>query len=96
MNAEKEVPIFGSYWQVRVHVFGANFAIRIVCQSAPQNPFGGVNCHLVANLGLRRGHQPNYRIRNIRSARVSEQIPQPKIVIPNQFQIHDMILSTTN
>jgi len=65
MNAEKEVPIFGSYWQVRVHVFGANFAIRIVCQSAPQNPFGGVNCHLVANLGLRRGHQPNYRIRNI-------------------------------
>ena len=57
MNAEKEVQIFGSKWQVEVHMFGVNFAVRLVCQSAPQN-VGGVNCHLVANLGLRRGHRP--------------------------------------
>ena len=57
MNAEKEVLIFGS-WQVEMHVFGVNFAIWIVCQPASQNVFGGVNCQLVANLGLRRGLQP--------------------------------------
>ena len=54
MNAEKEVPISGSKWEVEVHVFGVNFVMWVVCQSAPQNLFGGVNCHLGANLGLRR------------------------------------------
>jgi hypothetical protein len=58
MNAEKEVLIFGGKWQVEVHVFGFNFAVRVVCQSAPQNFFGGVNFHPVANLGLRRRLQP--------------------------------------
>ena len=57
MNAEKEVLIFGS-WQVEVHVFGVNFAVWVVCQPAPQNVFGGVNCQLVANLGSRRGLEP--------------------------------------
>ena len=61
MNAEKEVPIFGSKWLYvsepgGAHV-GVNFAVRAVCQPVPYNVFG-LNCHLVANLELRREHQP--------------------------------------
>ena len=36
MNAEKGVPIFGSKWEVEVHMFGVNFAVRVVYRSAPQ------------------------------------------------------------
>jgi hypothetical protein len=56
MNAEKDVPIFGSKWHVEVHVFGS--ILQYGSFVNPQSLFGGINCNLVANLWLRRGLQP--------------------------------------
>jgi len=62
MNAEKEVPIFGGKWQVEVRCTCLGSILQYGSFVNPHHRlFGGVNFHLVANLELRRGHQPKLR-----------------------------------